>query len=95
MSPSPVRAQSEGVSISVWVVPGSSRSEIVGRHGDKLKIRVTATPEGGRANAEVASLLSEALGVEAKLVAGMSARSKVFHVARLDQETVLRKLGFQ
>jgi len=93
VSQSPIRAENTGVSIAVWIVSGSSRSGIVGLHGDKLKIRVTAPPEGGRANAEAASLLSGVLGVEARLVAGMSARSKVFHVARLDRETVRTKLG--
>jgi uncharacterized protein (TIGR00251 family) len=90
---SPVRKGKEGVTVAVWVVPGASRSQLVGLHGDKLKIRVVAPPEGGRANAEVISVLTEALGTDVELVAGSRSRSKMFRVARLDAGTVRRKLG--
>ena len=43
------------------VSPGARRSEVVGRHGDGWKVRVTAAPEGGRANDAVLELLAERL----------------------------------
>jgi hypothetical protein len=82
-----------GVAISVWIVPGSSRSRIEGRHGDRLKIRVTAPPEGGKANDEVARILEEALGSRVTLLSGMRGRSKVFAVSQLGIRDVRAKLG--
>lgn len=88
VAPSP-----DGVRIAVWVVPGSSRSVIDGRHGDRLKIRVTSPAVGGKATAEVARLLSEVLDAEVTLRAGMRGRSKVFEVSKTDVDSVRRMLG--
>ena len=48
--------------LSLKVVPGSSRDEIVGWLGDSLKVKVKAPPEKGRANEAVVTLLAERLG---------------------------------
>lgn len=40
------------------MVPGASRSAIVGALGDKLKIKVAAPTEGGKANEAVVKLLA-------------------------------------
>jgi uncharacterized protein (TIGR00251 family) len=93
MSSHPVRVSGSDVTIDVWVVPNSSRSGIAGLHGDKVKIRVSAPPEGGKANAHVADILESTLGVPVRLVRGMSGRHKVFKVTGLDPELICRKLG--
>jgi uncharacterized protein (TIGR00251 family) len=49
--------------LSVKVVPGSSRNQIVGSLGDALKIKVMAPPEKGKANEAVVELLSMKLGI--------------------------------
>lgn len=52
-----------GIVISVKVVPGSSRTEIVGSHGQMLKIKVAAPPEKGKANKAVMEFLAGKLGL--------------------------------
>ncbi len=68
MLPIPLGDNPDGVTIPVLVVPGASRREVVGVH--RLRVRVTATPEKGRANEEVAVLLTELFGVSARLAKG-------------------------
>ena len=81
--------------LNVKVVPGASRSEVVGRYGDGIKLRVSAPPEGGRANREVIALLSSALGVEKRrvtIVRGHSSAQKLVQVEELELEEALRRL---
>lgn len=59
-----------------WVVPGASRTEIKGLHGDRLRIRVAAPPEEGRANREVLELIGRRCGSRAELISGPTSRHK-------------------
>ena len=69
--------------VRVKAVPGASRDAVAGALGDRLKIRVAAPPEGGRANDSIAELLSQALGVPRSAVTlehGHASPLKVFRV---------------
>ena len=74
--------------LKLRVSPRSRRPGITGRHGDAWKVRVSAPPEGGRANEAVLELLAEALDVSRgrlALVSGHTSRDKVVVLNGLDQ----------
>lgn len=65
--------------LAVHVQPRAKRDEIVGAHGDRLKIRITAPPVEGQANLHLIRFLAECFGVPAsavELTAGTSGRDK-------------------
>ena len=71
------------------VVPGSSRTEIVGWLGTALKIKVAAPPEKGKANKAVTKLLSELLQLNQECIAivqGSSSQRKVIEIAGITPE---------
>jgi uncharacterized protein len=81
--------------LAVTVAPGARREELVGRHGDGWKVRVTAMPERGRANDAVVVLLADALGVSSeavRVVAGHGSRRKVVEIDDLGEEEAGRRL---
>ncbi len=74
------RRTSGGGSLTVRVQPGANRSEVVGPHGDAIRIRVASPPVDGKANAELVRFLAEHLGVPARsvdIVRGHTNRTKV------------------
>ncbi len=74
-----VRRCDDGVVVTVHVQPSARRSEVVGMHGDAIKIKVSAPPVDGRANAAVEALVAELFGrraADANLVAGAGNRRK-------------------
>jgi uncharacterized protein (TIGR00251 family) len=78
------------------VSPGARRNEIVGRHGAGWKVRVSAPPEDGRANAAVLRLLAERLQVPPRrlsVVSGHAARDKVVALEGLDAGEAERRLA--
>jgi uncharacterized protein (TIGR00251 family) len=80
----------------IKVVPGSSRGAIAGWLGDTLKVRVTAPPERGKANAAVESLLSKALGLPSgsvRITSGSSSPRKTVEIAGLSESEVRRRLS--
>ncbi len=62
-----LRIEQAGEDVLLWVkaVPGASRNEIAGVVGDRLKIRTSAAPEGGKANKAICKVLASSLGVKA------------------------------
>jgi uncharacterized protein len=77
------------------VSPGSRRTELVGRHGDAWKVRVSAPPEGGRANDAVLDLLASRLDLPRRslsIVSGHTGREKVVQMDGIDRAESLRRL---
>jgi uncharacterized protein len=85
----------DDIVLRVHVQPGAGRTAVAGRHGDALKVRVGAPPQGGRANEAVIALIAEVLGAPAaavSLVSGASSRTKRIRVSGLAQADVERRL---
>jgi uncharacterized protein (TIGR00251 family) len=82
--------------VRLRVSPGAGRAEIVGRHGDAWKIRVTAPPEHGRANDAVVRLLATALALPrdaVAIVSGHSGRDKIVELTGVGPALIERRLA--
>jgi uncharacterized protein len=78
------------------VSPGAGRAEIVGRHGDAWKVRVTAPPEQGKANEAVLRLVADTLAVPrhaVTLVSGHGGRDKIVELAGMEPAQVALRLA--
>lgn len=82
-----------GVEIRLKVVPGASRSGVVGELGDRLKVRVAAPPEGGKANTAIEELLSDLCVHPCRIVAGHGTPLKTVLVSGADAEAVVAALA--
>ncbi len=80
----------------VHVQPRAKTTEIVGWHGDAIKIRVAAPPAEGAANDELLRFLAQQLSIartQLRLGAGATGRRKRVEVTGLDAPAVLSRLG--
>lgn len=82
------RWQDETLILFVRVQPKASRNELVGPCGDgqggeNLKIRITAPPVDGKANAHLIKFLAKSFGVaktQVRVMAGETGRNKRIHI---------------
>jgi len=85
----------ESCTIKVRVQPKSSRNQVGGFQDGTLRVRVTAAPTEGQANAAVIALLAKTLGVSKsrlEIIRGYSSRDKVVSVDTLTEQEVQRKI---
>lgn len=88
--------RSNGVAIDLNVHPKARRDDIVGIHDDRLKIRVNAAPEGGRANDAVLDLLADRLGLkrnQLSLISGATGRLKRVVVTGISRSGLAERLA--
>lgn len=86
----------QGYVLRLTVVPGASRTEVVGLHGDRLKVRVAAAPEKGAANKKLLDFLAKLLGLPKKTVrlsSGAQSREKVVEIQDLSPDLGKRLEG--
>ena len=80
--------------IHIHVQPRASKNQIVGIHGDSLKVRLTSPPVEGAANSLLVEFIGKKLGIaksKIEIVAGEKSRHKTLRVEGLSKaETVIR-----
>ena len=85
-----------GARIEIRVQPRASRNAISGMRAGILRMRVTAPPVDGQANAAAIALLAQALDLPKsaiRLVRGASSREKTLAVESMSQEEVNQRLN--
>ncbi|MFK7760421.1 MAG: DUF167 domain-containing protein [Phycisphaerales bacterium] len=60
----PVNPQDHQVLLPIKAVPGASRNQIAGMLGDRIKVRISAAPEAGKANASICALIARSLKIK-------------------------------
>ncbi len=79
-----LRIEADGDDLLLWVksVPGGSRDAIAGVVGDRLKVKVVAPAEGGRANKAICALIADAFGIKPRDVS--------IHTGQTNPEKIIR-----
>ena len=82
--------------LDIHVQPRAKQTEVVGWHGDAIKIRVAAPPVDGAANDALVRFLAELLGVPrtaVTVVGGATGRRKRVAIEGVARERALEVLG--
>jgi uncharacterized protein (TIGR00251 family) len=83
-----------GVVFGVKVVPGSSRTAVVGVLDGMVKIKVMAAAEKGKANKQLIDFLAKVLGVKTKAVSIMAGHTnpvKNIKISGISSEELQKK----
>jgi uncharacterized protein (TIGR00251 family) len=82
--------------LRVKAVPGASRSECAGVKDGRLRLRIAAAPEDGKANGELRAFLAKALGCpkrEIRLLSGEKSRLKTLSLPAASREKLEALIG--
>jgi TIGR00251 family protein len=85
-----------GVRLGVYVQPRSSRNQIAGEQNEALKVKLTAPPVEGEANAALVDFLSVSLKLprkDIKLLKGEASRHKIVEIRGINPKELRIKLG--
>jgi uncharacterized protein (TIGR00251 family) len=74
----------DGLVVTLRVVPGARRSEVIDASGEQLRVRIAAPAVDDKANVELQRFVAELFGVRRSAVTlrrGHRSRDKVVHVS--------------
>ena len=92
----PVDPVPGGVRLTIHAQPRAAADQVVGLHGDAIKVRLTAPPVDGAANEALVRFLSTVLGIapaRVRLTAGSTARRKLVEIMGLTDKEARERLG--
>lgn len=90
-----IKEISDGVQIKVKVQPRASKNQVVGWMEDVLKVRLTAPPVKGEANAALLRFFADYFGISrsaVSLVSGATSRQKTVQIKGLSVLDIERRL---
>ena len=88
--------RADGAVLRIHVAPRARRTEVAGRHGDALKIRLAAPPVDNKANRALLEFLAQQLGAAGsalELLSGHTGRDKRVLVRGMHAATARARLG--
>lgn len=86
-----IRGDGDAVVLTLHIQPGAKKTEIVGRHGEALKIRLAAPPVDGKANAALIAFIAAKVGAgrtAVELLSGETSRAKRVRIAGMTETAV-------
>jgi hypothetical protein len=84
------------ITFKVHLQPRASQEEIVGVHGDAVKVRVTASPLEGKANKALTRFIAEKLNIsssQVEIIVGQRSREKLLRITGISRAAVEQALG--
>ena len=90
-----LKESDQGVVLKVQVQTRASRDEVVGPHGDSLKVRITAAPVAGAANKHLLKFLAKRLKIpqsQLSLKSGATSRAKSIEIEGMSADEVRQRL---
>ena len=90
-----LRDDGDALILTLHIQPAAKKTEVVGVHGDALKIRLAAPPVDGKANAALIKFIAAQLGVSKNsvtLISGDTARAKRLRVVGVDATVARNQL---
>jgi uncharacterized protein (TIGR00251 family) len=91
-----VREAEGHILLDIKAAPGASKSLLSGLQGGRLKVKIAAAPEDGRANAELIAFFAKALGCAKKEItikSGERSRLKTLALPAGLKEKLLDLIG--
>lgn len=88
------REDGDKIRLEIKAVPGASKTELAGIKDGRLRIRIAAAPEDGKANAEMLNFLSKKIDCPKKdlqLLSGEKSRLKTIALP-LERKAQLEKM---
>ena len=82
--------------INIHLQPRASKNEIVGIHGDSIKVRLTSPPVEGAANSHVIEFFAKRLGVQRSkitILSGEKSRHKTLKIEGLTKSEAASSIG--
>jgi uncharacterized protein (TIGR00251 family) len=80
------RADNETIHLDIKAVPGASKTEFAGIKDGRLRIRLAAAPEDGKANAEMLVFLAKSFGCSRRDLQILSGEKSRFKTIALPSE---------